>query len=147
MKRFFSILLFIFCFYCSYSQQKSTKKTSSTGRIIPPNGKVIGGPNSNTPGYNQYLYDIIGIYESSEEIINGVHIYLMLTDKMEYATSQSSEPNIETDRSSWMRSGKFKFDGQYITFDYGKSWEYKGNGHIDAGPMSFQWIKGINSKR
>ena len=86
--------------------------------------------------------EIVGIYQSNTEIIEGVHIYLMLNNKMVFVTAQGINPDVLSNPKNWMKHGTYKFDGKYIKFDYGKTFTYTGNGSIDAaGIFIFQLIR------
>lgn len=89
------------------------------------------------------LGDIAGIYQSDTEIIEGIHIYLMLNEKRVFVTAQGTSPEVLTDINNWMKSGSFKLIGNKIVFDYGKIFYYKGEGVINAGSFNFHFVQSL----
>ncbi len=99
----------------------------------------------NSTHISEDVLNIIGVYESDEEIAQGVHFYLMLNTKMVFVTATGESPSCLTNPRNWMKTGKYSYDGTRIKFDYGKTWTYRGLGVIDAGgSLTFKWVKGLD---
>jgi hypothetical protein len=87
--------------------------------------------------------DISGIYKmSGEDVINGVHTYVMFNSKGVFIIAMGSSPNCLVDINSWVKDGSYTMSGSRIYLSHGKVWEYDGVSII-AGELRFYYERGL----